>query len=152
MAASSGVKPSELPVTAVLEMGGVVQKGPEARRFQRYYFRTLATATIQPLPLLGGEVQECFVMTRDLSRGGVSFLHPKRLAMGQRVELAFDDGRNFTVSVRWIQKLEKRKFVIGCGFIKIDDSSRDPGGSVVVEALHDCAAAAPPYTTKDGLR
>ena len=125
MTASSHANSSELPLHTVLQMGGVVQKGPEERRFQRYFFRTLATAIIQPLPLLGGEAQECFVMTRDLSRGGLSFMHPKRLALGQRVDLAFDDGRHFTVSVRWIQKLEERKFVMGCGFIKINDGSQE---------------------------
>jgi len=122
--ASSRAKPSELPLNAVLELSGIVQKGAEARRFERYYFRTLPTATIQPPPLLGGDVQECFVLTRDLSRGGLSFLHPKRLALGQRVDLAFDDGCRFTVSVRWIQKLEERKFVIGCGFVRVGDGNQ----------------------------
>jgi hypothetical protein len=114
----------ELPLEAVLDMGGVVKKGVEARRFERYFFRTLATAMIQPLPLIGGETQECFVMTRDLSRGGISFLHPKRLALGQRVDLSFDDGRHFILSVRWVQKIEKRKYVIGCGFIRTGETSQ----------------------------
>ena len=95
----------------------------ENRRFERYDFRAVATATILPVPIFEGEPQECFVMTRDLSRGGLSFLHPKRLAIGQQIELSFDDGREFAVNVRWIEQLEKRKFLIGCGFLKTGRSS-----------------------------
>jgi hypothetical protein len=145
--ASSRAKPGELPLNAVLELSGIVQKGAEARRFERYYFRTLATATIQPPPLLGGEVQECFVLTRDLSRGGLSFLHPKRLALGQRVDLAFDDGCRFTVSVRWIQKLEERKFVIGCGFVKVGDGSQGPIASFEGEPAPELSDA----ESRDGI-
>jgi hypothetical protein len=91
----------------------------DGRKFPRFYFRTLATATIHPVPVLGMDVQECYVLTRDLSRGGVSFLHPKKLALGQRVDLAFQDGRELIVHVRWIRQLARRCFLIGCKFVAV---------------------------------
>jgi len=89
----------------------------DGREHPRFYFRTLATATIHPVPVLGNETHECYVLTRDLSRGGLSFLHPKKLALGQRVDLAFQDGKEFIVRVRWIRQLARRCFLIGCKFV-----------------------------------
>ena len=93
----------------------------DGRKFPRFYFRTLATATIHPVPVLGNETQECYVLTRDLSRGGVSFLHPKKLALGQRVDLVFQDGKELIVRVRWIRQLDRRCFLIGCKFVATPD-------------------------------
>ena len=93
----------------------------DGRKFPRFYFRTLATATIHPVPVIGTETLECYVLTRDLSRGGVSFLHPKKLALGQRVDLAFQDGRELIVRVRWIRELARRCFLIGCKFVAISE-------------------------------
>jgi len=93
----------------------------DGREFPRFHFRTLATATIHPIPVLGTETHECYVLTRDLSRGGVSFLHPKKLAHGQRVDLGFQDGREFKARVRWIRQLANRCFLIGCKFITTTD-------------------------------
>ena len=92
----------------------------EVRKHPRYYFRTLATATIHAGDGSDKESQECFVLTRDLSRGGVSFLHPARLAVGQRVDLTFEDGRELLVAVLWVRRLSTRCFWIGCNFLKAD--------------------------------
>ncbi|MBW8883170.1 MAG: PilZ domain-containing protein, partial [Planctomycetia bacterium] len=86
----------------------------DARKFERFYFRTLATATIHPVPVLGLETQECYVLTRDISRGGVSFLHPKKLAVGQRIELAFQDGKELAIHVQRVRQLAPRCYLIGC--------------------------------------
>src|SRR6185295_11860855 len=80
-----------------------VPSSGEDRDFPRFYFCTLATATIHPVPVIGPSLQECYVLTRDLSRGGISFMHPARLVIGQKVDLTFEDGREFTVTVRWIK-------------------------------------------------
>jgi hypothetical protein len=88
----------------------------DGRRAPRYYFQTLATATIHPVPIFGKETQECYVLTRDLSRGGISFLHPRKLVLGQRVELTFEDGRHVEGTVRWMRQKAKRCFLIGCKF------------------------------------
>src|SRR5947208_2608825 len=106
-----------------VQFAPVPTKDGDGRAFPRYYFRTLATATIHPVPVIGTETQECYVLTRDLSRGGVSFLHPRRLVLGQRVDLTFEDGRELLVRVRWIKPLEKRCFLIGCRFIAVTDDA-----------------------------
>jgi hypothetical protein len=95
----------------------VPTKESDGRNHPRFYFRTLATATIHPIPIIGTESQECYVLTRDLSRGGISFIHPKRLVMGQRIELAFEDGKEYNVNVQWVKKLAARCFLIGCKFL-----------------------------------
>ena len=89
------------------------------RRFPRYYFRTLATAVIHPA--VGGtkERQECYILTRDLSRGGVSFLHPIKLVLGQRIDLMFEDGRELTVAVQWMRHMAPRCELIGCKFVAV---------------------------------
>jgi hypothetical protein len=65
----------------------------DARRFERYYFRTLATAIIHPVPVIGLEPQECYVLTRDISRGGVSFLHPESWPLGSESTCRFKTGK-----------------------------------------------------------
>src|SRR2546423_6212871 len=90
----------------------VPTKVGDARRFERYYFRTLATAIIHPVPVIGVETQECYVLTRDISRGGVSFLHPKKLAIGQRIDLTFQDNKELCVRVQRVRQLAPRCFLI----------------------------------------
>jgi hypothetical protein len=105
------------------ESPGEVQHAPvptdegEGRGHPRFYFRTLATATIHPLPVLGTEKQECYVLTRDLSRGGISFLHPKKLIPGQQVDLAFEDGKELFAQVQWTKRLAPRCFLLGCRIV-----------------------------------
>lgn len=91
------------------------------RKFARFYFRTLATARIHPVPVIGLDTQECFVLTRDLSQGGISFLHPTKLAIGQRIDLAFDDGKELTVRAQWMRQLASRCYLIGCKFAVLPD-------------------------------
>src|SRR5689334_20670421 len=104
-----------------LALAPVPAADDDGREFPRFYFRTLATATFHPVPVLGTEIQECYVLTRDLSRGGVSFLHPKKLALGQRVDLAFQDGKELVVRVRWIRQLARYCFLIGCKFVALPE-------------------------------
>src|SRR5438874_2518372 len=97
----------------------VPTKVGDARMFERFYFRTLATATIHPVPVIGVDTQECYVLTRDISRGGVSFLHPRKLVVGQRIELAFQDGKEVAVRVQRVRQLARRCYLIGCRFAVI---------------------------------
>ena len=92
-----------------------IPSGSEGRRHPRYYFRTLATATIYPP--VGQEEKgphTCFVLTRDLSRGGVSFLHPVPLFQSQRVDLEFPTDQKLSVEIKWIRRLEQNCFLLGC--------------------------------------
>jgi len=91
------------------------------RKQPRFYYRTLATATIHPVPGIGVETQHCYVLTRDISRTGISFLHPRKLALGQRIELVLQDGKVVTVNVQHARRLADRCFLIGCKFTVLPD-------------------------------
>ena len=54
---------------------------------------------IVPLGQEDQPVQTCYVLTRDLSRGGVSILHPAPLFQSQRIDLTLSDGRSFTLAI-----------------------------------------------------
>jgi hypothetical protein len=95
----------------------------DSRKTQRFTYRTLATAVIHPLPGIGAETQHCYVLTRDLSQTGISFMHPRKLEVGQRIELAFRDGKEVEVKVQRFCQLAPRCFLIGCKFIVVPDFS-----------------------------
>jgi len=88
----------------------------DARQFPRFYFRSCAEATIHPLG--GGEPSHCFVLTRDLSRTGVSLLHAKQLFPGQRLELVLNGQSTRTVEVVRCRRLKDGWYVAGCRFAK----------------------------------
>ena len=91
------------------------------RRFERYYFRALATAVIHPAAGQKGHApQLCYVLTRDLSRGGISILHPAPLCKGQRIDLELADGRKYTLEVQWIKRLDRHCFCMGCCFLSVE--------------------------------
>lgn len=99
----------------------------DSRRFPRYYFRALAVATIHPpLGQVDQPVQTCYVLTRDLSRGGVSILHPAPLFQSQRIDLTLSDGRSFTLAIRWIRQLEHTSYLIGCSFVDATPAPPSP--------------------------
>ena len=83
-----------------------IPTGSGDRRHPRYYFRTLATATIYP-----PEGQEekgphtCYVLTR---------LHPVPLFQSQRMDLEFPTGQKLKVGIQWIRRIEQHCFVLGC--------------------------------------
>jgi len=74
----------------------------------------IATAIIHPLPGIGAEPQHSYVPTRDVSKTGISFLHAKKLEIGQRIELAFQDGTEVEVKVQPFRQIGPRCFLIGC--------------------------------------
>jgi len=92
-----------------------------ARRFERYDFRALATATIHPVRPTE-KLQVCYVMTRDLSRGGLSILHPVPLAKNQQIDVELSDGRRFTLAVQWTKRLDLRCYCMGCRFVAVNRS------------------------------
>ena len=113
---------NELLAESYLEQAGGLSpvSSYDNRRFPRYYFRALAVATIHPP--VGREdegAQTCYVLTRDLSRGGVSIVHPMPLFESQRVDLTLSDGRTFTLAIRWIRKLERTCYLMGCRFVDV---------------------------------
>jgi len=83
----------------------------------------LPVATIHPVATLGSETQECFVLIRNVSSGGVSFLHPKQIALGQRVDLAYEDGRDVQAIVIRTDRIATRCFEIGCRFVGLKNKA-----------------------------
>jgi hypothetical protein len=97
---------------------------PENRKFRRHDFRTLAIATIYPPK--GREqdpVQMCYVLTRNVSRGGICILHPTPLFQTQRIDLELSDGRKFSLAIRWVERMEHGRYIIGCCFADIAEFS-----------------------------
>jgi hypothetical protein len=94
----------------------------DGRQFRRYDFRILAIATIHPPK--GREddrIQVCYVLTRDISRGGICFMHPTPLFQSQRIDLELPDGRKFTLAIRRVSRVEHGRYLIGCRFADIVD-------------------------------
>jgi hypothetical protein len=116
--------------------GGVPTSWDEGRRFPRFYYRAYLQATIHPLRRTGGEPERCTILTRDLSRGGMSFLHVGQLFPGQRLDVVLNDGVERSLEVLWCRRLRERCYLGGSRFVKADGSAKD------VEAI----APAPPPT------
>jgi PilZ domain len=98
---------------------------PESRKFRRHDFRMLAIATIHPPQ--GRENERpymCFVLTRNVSRGGICILHPTPLFHSQRIDLELSDGRKFMLAIRWVTRMKHGRYVIGCRFAEIADSGQ----------------------------
>jgi PilZ domain-containing protein len=93
----------------------------ELRRHPRFYYRACAEALIYPLGA-GEDTQpgQCFLVTRDLSRGGLSLLHDKQLFPGQRIDILLNSEPARPTEVVWCRRLAARSYVIGCRFLKGD--------------------------------
>ena len=92
----------------------------DRRKHLRHEFRRTAKATIYPTgDCEDGKPKHRTVMTRDLSRSGIGFLHSKPLVPAQRVDLEFPDGRKYTVLVRRVHRMADGWYLIGCQFWKV---------------------------------
>jgi len=92
----------------------------EIRRHPRFYFRACAEAVIHPLGKRGDAAAPvpCFVLTRDLSRSGMSLLHNAQLFPGQRIDVTLNGEAPRAVEVVWCQRLANKRYVAGCRFLK----------------------------------
>jgi hypothetical protein len=66
----------------------------------------------------GEEPQECEVLTTDVSRGGLSLLHRKRLLPGQQILLVLNDA-NRLVEVCWCCRVWPGLYSAGCRFVGV---------------------------------
>lgn len=85
------------------------------REHFRYAFRGRAQAVIFPQSA-DGLAEEWEVVTTDLSRGGVSIMHRKNLAVGQQVMLVLDGAQRF-VEVCWCCQVWQGLYAAGCQFL-----------------------------------
>jgi PilZ domain len=95
----------------------------DTRKFPRFDLQMLPVATIHPVAALGSETQECFVLIRNVSSRGVSFLHPKQLALGQRIDLAYEDGTDVQAIVSRADRIAPRCFEIGCRIVGLKNKA-----------------------------
>ena len=93
----------------------------EVRRHPRFYFRTCAEAKIRPVGKQAGTPGESFVLTRDVSRSGLSLLHNQQLFPGQRLDVILNGEAPRTVEVVWCQRMAPRSYLAGCRFIKAEE-------------------------------
>ena len=109
-------------------------EGHEDRRFPRFSFRSCLHATVYPPP--GNPEQEprhCQVLTRDLSRGGMSLLHKEQLFPQQTIDVVLQDGLVRRLEVMWCRRMGAGCYSAGCRFVKLPDTateepSDEPGG------------------------
>jgi hypothetical protein len=96
----------------------------DVRRFPRFYFRTCAEAIIYPFcDRQSPAPVQCFVLTCDLSRSGLSLLHSKQLFPGQRVDIILNGEPPRLVEVVWCRRLANHRYAVGCRFRKANKSA-----------------------------
>jgi hypothetical protein len=99
----------------------------DVRRFPRFYCRSITEATIHPLRK-GQAPTTCTILTRDLSRSGLSLVHEKQLFPGQLVELKLN-GQPRQLEVVWCKRQELGSYLIGCRFVGVDPDSGGRGAT-----------------------
>lgn len=93
------------------------------RRFPRFYFRSCAEATIYPLRSdRNAAARTCFILTRDLSRGGMSIIHTEQLFPGQRLDVILNCEAPRRMEVVWCRRWTHGRYSIGCRFISSGES------------------------------
>ena len=106
----------------------------EQRRFPRFYYRSCAEIDIYPLR---GErdpdAPTYFVLTRDLSRGGLSLIHTEQLFPTQRLDIILNGEAVRRLEVVWCRRWTHDRYVIGCRFIADLDTSEAADGSATGE-------------------
>ena len=90
----------------------------ENRQFPRFHFRHNVAARIFPAGDSSGTPIERRVLTRDISRGGMSLVHSEPLEAEQCVEVSLPGGLVRCVAVLWCRKIGERCYLTGCRFIK----------------------------------
>jgi hypothetical protein len=87
------------------------------RRFPRFYFRSCAEMIIHPLRgERNPDAPVSFVLTRDLSRGGMSLVHTQQLFPTQRLEIILN-GQAKNLEVVWCRRWTDGRYVVGCRFV-----------------------------------
>jgi hypothetical protein len=91
----------------------------DVRQFPRFYHRASVEARVHAVRP-GGEGGAYRMLTRDLSRGGLSLLHSAQLFPGQCVDVTLCNGSQRRLEVQWCRRLAERCYAAGCKFIKAE--------------------------------
>jgi hypothetical protein len=101
------------------KVGPLPKAWDDLRRFPRFYFRSCAEATIHPLAAAESTPPtQCYVLTRDLSRSGLSLMHNAQLFPGQRLDIVLNGQAPRSVEVVWCRRLAPGRYGVGCRFTK----------------------------------
>jgi hypothetical protein len=89
----------------------------DKRRFPRFFYRSQTQALVFPA-CAAHELSavSCSVLTRDLSRNGVSIVHTQQLCPGQRIDVALSDGQLRTMIVSWCRRIANGRYYAGGQF------------------------------------
>jgi hypothetical protein len=66
------------------------------------------------------------VLLRDISRGGVRFVHGAEIFPGERFELRLPNGREMHVEASWCRRVAAGVYVTGCRFCSVRESKGEP--------------------------
>lgn len=111
-----------------VETGMLPTTAQERRRFPRHRFRTPAAMKIvQGLPNLHRPDAWYKVYAKDVSRGGLSFLHSEQMFPGERVQLAMANGHQYIAEIRRSRRIGKKCYVIGVRFVEALSSLGETG-------------------------
>src|SRR5437667_328020 len=107
----------------------------EHRRFPRFYYRSCAEAIVHPLrSAKNAERCQCFLLTRDVSRGGLSIVHTEQLFPGQKLDVILNGAAPRSVEVVWCRRWSHNRYAVGCRFL----------GSTAEESVADKPATSAP--------
>jgi len=127
--------------------GPVPTTADDVRRYPRFYYRARVEAVIYPLAA-GQQVEpiRCYLLARDLSRGGINLLHSEQLFPGQRIDVTLSKSEPRSVEVVWCRRLANRCYSLGCRFTKGDAENSPPEDmpELATKAESQASAAATP--------
>lgn len=90
---------------------------PDRRRFPRVYLRTQALLVYrQTFPALPRPAIAYTVYTKDISRGGIGFLHGEQLFPSEQMILILPDGKARLIQVVRCRRIGPNCFEIGAQF------------------------------------
>lgn len=97
---------------------GVIPSFPgDDRRFPRFYIRgRAAISVVEALPARPRDSAWHGVFTKDISRGGIRFLHSEQLFPHERLEIVLPDGSKRQVEVARCGRVQRRCFDIEVRF------------------------------------
>jgi len=104
---------------SVFQKEGAVQTvADDGRRFPRYEYHMRAVLHYrQTLPAIPREEESYLILTKDLSRSGLCFLHEQQLFPQERMAVDLAGGRHVEIEVARCIKHNERCFEIGANFL-----------------------------------
>ena len=103
----------------LLKEGSLQTVMNDQRRFPRYHYHVRAVLHCrQTLPAVPRGEERYIVLTKDISRGGLCFLHEKQLFPRERMTVDLSGERHMDIEVARCVKHNDRCFEIGAIFLE----------------------------------